>query len=301
VLPYTKQADRQITIGETVIDCFTAGAHNIDAVTVASFGEEWTKFSHFSDAEISAIGAEYFDIVPPAALNEGSVVLDAGCGTGRWSLYAAKRAKFVEAIDPSQAVLAAAKLTAGAGNIRVTQSAIDTLPFADASFDFVFSLGVLHHIPDTFAALKALVQKVKPGGYFLVYLYYNLDNRGVAYKALFGAVNQLRIAVSKLPGAAKRLVCDALAVALYLPLVSAAWVFKQLTPGSNAYQKIPLAYYVGKSWKVIRNDALDRFGTPLEQRFSRQQVHDMMTRAGLENIVFSEGAPYWHALGRKPL
>jgi hypothetical protein len=57
--------------------------------------------------------------------------------------------------------------------------------------------------------------------------------------------------------------------------------------------------YENKSFYIIRNDSLDRFGTPLEQRFTRNQIQEMMERAGLENIVFSNNIPYWHAVGKK--
>jgi hypothetical protein len=47
----------------------------------------------------------------------------------------------------------------------------------------------------------------------------------------------------------------------------------------------------------MRNDALDRFGTSLEQRFSKEQVIRMMEQAGLRDIVISDKMPYWHATG----
>jgi hypothetical protein len=49
----------------------------------------------------------------------------------------------------------------------------------------------------------------------------------------------------------------------------------------------------------MRNDALDRFGTRLEQRFTRPEIADMMQRAGLERIVFSDRMPFWCAVGYK--
>ena len=49
----------------------------------------------------------------------------------------------------------------------------------------------------------------------------------------------------------------------------------------------------------MRNDALDRFGTPLEQRFNKSEIKAMMESGGLKNIVFSANAPYWHAIGQK--
>ncbi|MBK7560898.1 MAG: hypothetical protein IPI68_05135 [Chitinophagaceae bacterium] len=64
-------------------------------------------------------------------------------------------------------------------------------------------------------------------------------------------------------------------------------------------QNIPLQVYENQSFYIIRNDSLDRFGTPLEQRFSRKQIQAMMEQAGLSHIVFSERTPYWHAIGQK--
>jgi hypothetical protein len=69
--------------------------------------------------------------------------------------------------------------------------------------------------------------------------------------------------------------------------------------GKKLGSKIPLSYYSNKSLNVIRNDALDRFGTPLEQRFSKKQIIQMMENSGLHDITFSNNEPYWHVVGRK--
>jgi hypothetical protein len=53
------------------------------------------------------------------------------------------------------------------------------------------------------------------------------------------------------------------------------------------------------SFYTMRTDSRDRFGTPLEQRFTRAEIADMMGRAGLENVVFSKHEPFWHAVGTK--
>lgn len=65
-------------------------------------------------------------------------------------------------------------------------------------------------------------------------------------------------------------------------------------------KKIPLYGYIDQSFYIMRNDALDKFGTKLEQRFSKKEIELMMKEVGLTNIVFSDGIPYWHAIGRKP-
>lgn len=272
---------------------------NVDKKTVASFGEEWNEFSSFDDSEIQHIGNEYFDIVTDKHISNQSVVLDVGCGTGRWSRYISERVHFVEAIDPSSAIFNAVDFNANVTNIRFSQAGVDCIPFEDESFDLVFSLGVLHHIPDTQAAMQSCVQKVKKGGYFLVYLYYSLDNRGGAYKFLFKCSNLLRGSISKMSFSGKKVVCNFIAYTTYWPLARLGLLFKKMFPTASFYKKIPLFYYHDKSIHIMKNDSLDRFGTPLEQRFSKAEITAMMQVCGLDEIEFSNQAPYWHAIGKR--
>ena len=272
---------------------------NIDLATVDGFGEEWTKFQSFDEHELSVAGDQYFDIVTDVMVGTGSQVLDVGCGSGRWTRYLAPRAGFIEAVDPSHAVLTAQRFLADLENVRLTQAGVDELPFPNESFDFVFSLGVLHHIPDTRTAMRRCVEKLKPGGYFLVYLYYDLDNRGRLYRLLFECSALVRRLVAGLPRRAKHAVCEAIAFSVYLPVVTAVRLLRRIPGLDGLVMRLPLAYYWDKSLRIMRNDALDRFGTPLEQRFSRQEIRSMMIECGLDDIRFSEQAPYWHATGRK--
>ena len=66
-----------------------------------------------------------------------------------------------------------------------------------------------------------------------------------------------------------------------------------------SYKNLPLSYYSDKSFNIIKNDALDRFGTPLEQRFTKVEIEEMMKNAGLTNICFSDNEPYWHVKAKK--
>jgi len=63
--------------------------------------------------------------------------------------------------------------------------------------------------------------------------------------------------------------------------------------------RFPLAWYRSRSYYTMRTDALDRFGTKLEKRFTAAQIRKMMEDSGLERIVFSDTAPYWCAVGYK--
>jgi ubiquinone/menaquinone biosynthesis C-methylase UbiE len=290
---------RIIKAGSHSIKCYDELGENIDLTTVHSFGEEWKSFHQFSDEEIKKIGNSYFDIITPGMVGKDKIAADFGCGTGRWTKYFHKQVGAVAAIDPSEAVLAAGQLLNGIENVQLYKASIDNLPFSDNYFDFGFSLGVLHHIPDTQKAMNACVQKIKQGGYFLVYLYYSLDNRGFLYKVLFSLSSLFREIISKMPDGLKKFSCAVLAVFFYMPFVLLSRVLKIMGIPKKIRSRIPLHAYENTSFYIIRNDALDRFGTPLEQRFSKKQIEVMMQTAGLENIVFSDQTPYWHATGRK--
>jgi len=272
---------------------------NIDWSTVNSFGEEWSKFNAFSEVEIKMIGDEYFDIVPDHVITSNSNVLDVGCGSGRWIRYIASKVKFVEGIDPSHSVFHAVQYLSDNKNVRITQADVDTIPFDDNSFDFVYSLGVLHHLPDTASAIIKCVNKTKKNGYFLVYLYYDLDNRNALYKMIFNLSSLIRFTVSKLPSYLKKIICDFLAILLYMPFVFTSRILNKFSMLRKFIHYVPLSYYIDKSFYIIRNDCLDRFGTPLENRFSKNEIQEMLKSAGLIDIVFSDRSPYWHAIGRK--
>lgn len=290
-LKYIKAAHQDIAI-------FSTDGENIDNEVVKSFGDEWLKFHDFSDEIIHDIAKEYFDILNDSIVNKNTYMLDIGCGTGRWTKFLTQKAGFIEAVDPSNAIFAADKLLGNTENVRLTKASIDTLPFNDETFDFAMSIGVLHHIPDTQKAMQDCVKKVKRGGYFYCYLYHNLETRGWWFKTLYWLSNQLRKIVCRLPAGMKRFVSDILAIVIYMPLV--LWVrFLVLIGLRKIAVKMPLSAYNNKSFFVIRNDALDKFGTRLEQRFSKKQVEEMMRNCGLENIVISPLTPFYHAIGRK--
>ena len=300
MLEYLEKPIKEIDFNGVKIASFVSESdQNIDIDTVNSFGEERTKFSSFSEKEIKNAGDQYFDIVTEEICNSSSVVLDMGCGTGRWSKYLANRVKFIEAIDPSKAVLSASHLTKDLRNVRVTQAGVDSIPFADESFDFAMGVGVYHHIPDTQKAVRDTVKKIKKGGYLLIYLYYSLDNRGGGYKFLFKMSTIIRKIVSSMPNRLKKITCDFIAFFIYMPFVMLARLFKVFFPKGKVWEKIPLSYYNDKSWNIIKNDALDRFGTPLEQRFSKKELVQILESCGIEDVAVSDGLPYWHAVGRK--
>ena len=269
---------------------------NVDEKTVSGFGDEWTRFdqSEMHSSVRQHLFQGYFSIFPWDTLPENSVGCDIGCGSGRWAMEVAPRVGLLHCIDPSSAIEVAKNNLKPFSNLEFHNVGVDDLPMPDASMDFAYSLGVLHHIPDTAAAMKACVNKLKPGAPFLVYLYYAFDNRPAWFRRVWQASDFARKLISRQPNLIRHLVCEILALLVYLPLAKIAFMSEKM---GLMVSNWPLAEYRNRSFYVMRTDSLDRFGTRLENRFTRAQIGDMMRSSGLEDIRFSEDAPYWCAIG----
>lgn len=275
------------------------GRTNVDEVTVASFGDEWTHFdqSMLSDAERERMFGPYFSIFPWHILPQDAEGFDMGCGSGRWAKLVAPRVGRLNCIDASAEALGVARRNlANVGNVRFIEASANAAPLDVASQDFGYSLGVLHHIPDTATALKACVDLLKPKAPFLVYLYYRFDNRPLWFRLLWQASELFRAIIRRLPARLKFPVTDAIAITVYWPLARLSRLLGNLGLDTR---HIPLQYYCDKSFYTMRTDCRDRFGTPLEQRFTRAEIKAMMGSAGLVDIVISDEEPFWCAVGIK--
>ena len=274
-------------------------APNIDHKTVAGFADEWNSYSQeaLSPTEHRKLFDAYFSLFPFDELPFGAEGFDIGCGTGRWAIVVAERVGHLHCIDPASKALAVAKRRmADRKNVSFHEVSVDGLPFADCSQDFGYALGVLHHIPDVKAAMASCVRKLKIGAPFLVYIYYALENRPPWFRALWRATDMGRHIISRLPFPARRLLTTVIAAAVYLPLARVARAFER---AGVQVERLPLSSYRESSFYTMRTDALDRFGTRLEQRFTRHQIEQMMRDCGLEEIRFRDNPPYWVACGRR--
>ena len=269
---------------------------NIDPKTVEGFGDEWTRFDQtgMSEDDTTRLFESYFSIFPWNILSKDAVGFDLGCGSGRWAKLVAPRVGKLHCIDPSVAIEVARKNLSIFTNCYFHQVGVDAIPVGDRTMDFGYSLGVLHHVPDTQAALKSCVAMLKPNAPFLLYLYYAFDNRPAWFQMLWQVSNFIRGVVSRMPHTLRYVTSQLLAVLVYWPLARTAKLFENM--GVNV-RNFPLALYRNLGFYVMRTDALDRFGTRLEQRFTRVEIQKMMESAGLKNIKFSEETPFWTAVG----
>lgn len=270
---------------------------NLDTKVVSGFGDEWSRFdqSHLSQTELEKMFNDYFNIFPWKNLPADAVGFDLGCGSGRWAKLVAPRVGKLHLIDPSDALNVAKKNLRECKNCEFHKASVEEIPLADNSSDFGYSLGVLHHIPDTEAGLKACVNKLKTGAPFLVYLYYRFDNRPVWFRLIWKFSDIIRKFVSKMPHGLRFGASQILAGFIYFPFARAAKLIEKF--GINV-KNFPLSQYRNNSFYTMRTDALDRFGTRLEKRFTKNEIREMMESCGLENIEFSR-TNFWTAVGYK--
>ena len=272
---------------------------NIEQKTIDGFGDEWSRFdqSALSEQELEEMFVQYFKIFPWNSLPEESVGFDFGCGSGRWAKKVGDRVGTLHCIDASEAALNVAKRNLGEKqNVYFHLAGVDNLPLEDNSMDFAYSLGVLHHVPNTSAGITSCVTKLKRGAPFLIYLYYAFDNRPVWFAKLWQLSDLFRKIISRRPYLIRYWISQLIAAVIYYPLSKTAMFLDKL--GINV-ASFPLSYYRKVSFYTMRTDALDRFGTILEQRFTAKEIKKMMGDAGLERVEFSNSTPYWCALGFK--
>jgi len=149
-------------------------ARFVDAQNYAdTFGFQWKRYARTQlDSNEVRDSEHHFRIktgLNPQDL-EGKLVLDVGCGMGRFAEVATRWGARVVGIDLSAAAEVAARNLAGRDFLAL-QADVFYLPFELESFDCIYSLGVLHHTPDCEAAVKILPQYLKPGGTMAVWLY----------------------------------------------------------------------------------------------------------------------------------
>ena len=271
---------------------------NLDKKTVDSFSDQWVRYdqSGMENKEAYKIYKNYFSIFPWDKLPKSAEGFDMGCGTGRWAKFVAPKVRKLHCIDPSNAIKVAKKKLKKFDNIEYHQKSLDDSGLKLKSQDFGYLLGVLHYVPDAKAAIKSCSKLLKPGAPILLYIYYSLDNRPLWFNWLWVMSNFIRLIISKLPKFFNFLICDIIAFFIYYPFARISLMVEKI--GIDC-KNFPLHFYRNLSFYVMRTDSRDRFGSPLEKRYSKNEIRQMMTDAGLEKIKFKNSVPFWTVVGFK--
>ena len=270
---------------------------NLDQQVIDSFGHEWSAFDYAESETDDALDTQFLAYCTPIDLTQfnskSSVAADFGAGSGRWASRLLPHFSLVYALEPSDGANKVLKNKfSKESRMTILQETVGANSIPARSLDLAMSLGVLHHIPDTGLAIKDVASRIKSGGVFLCYLYYKLENKPLYYRGLFWTSNSLRWVISRLPYALRKLIARVIATLIYLPLARTA---KLLTSTGKNVSNFPLHHYANMPFVMLQNDALDRFGTRLEQRFSKKEITEMLGSADfdLATLKFSDVEPFW--------
>jgi SAM-dependent methyltransferase len=251
-----------------------------------TFGAEWLTYPDIMPEHESEF-ALYFDLINISDLKDARVC-DLGCGIGRWSHFLKDKCRELILLDFSEAIFAARKNLKESENAIFFMGDIKRLPFRHKFADFLFCLGVLHHLPvNALDEVKAL-KKYAPT--ILIYLYYALDNRPFYFRLFLKMVTSIRKAVSRIKDPSFRNGFSSFtAWTVYLPLVYLGKIVKPF----GLSHLVPLyEAYNGKRVQRIKQDVYDRFFTGIEQRFTKKQILELNKE--FDKVTVSDHLPYWH-------
>jgi len=253
-----------------------------------TFGEEWQEFSDIM-FEHEKEFSQYFDLINLSDL-KNKRICDLGCGIGRWDYFLKDQCKELILVDFSEAVFVARHNLKDAENILYFMGDLKRLPFRDDFVSFLFSLGVLHHLPSS--ALEEVRSLNKYASQILIYLYYALDNRPFYFRVLFMLATRLRMRTASVRNSHFRNLFSLAGVLfIYYPFIILGSILGSL----GMSHLIPLyESYHGKTLERIRQDVYDRFFTGIEQRFTKKEI--MTLKDTFSNVIVSNQLPYWHFL-----
>ena len=253
-----------------------------------TFGEEWQEFSEIMPEHEKEF-TQYFDLINLPDL-ENKRICDLGCGIGRWDYFLKDQCKELVLVDFSEAVFVARHNLKDAENILYFMGDLRRLPFRYDFVDFLFCLGVLHHLPCS--VLEEVRSLKKYTSQILIYLYYALDNRPFYFRVISVFATMLRLRTAPVRNSHFRKLFSWTGVLfIYFPFILLGSILRPF----GMSHLIPLyEAYHGKTLKRVRQDVYDRFFTGIEQRFTKEEI--MTLRDTFSNVIVSDQLPYWHFL-----
>lgn len=261
--------------------------------TRESFGFQWREFKEIDPGD----DAHFLNYIAPVepAFFRGKVGLDAACGFGRHLACAARfGAKMAVGLDFSDAILSARENTAGLPNCRVVRGDLYRVPFRPASFDFIYCIGALHHLPDPERAFQGLLNHLKPGAPVFIWVYSKSRRR---LNALLEAV---RGCTKRLPHRPLKALC-ALAACLDYGLFVLPYRLLRGLPLVERMTPARVKLYARFTFRTCFADWFDRLAAPIRYYYDRNDMEAWAGRAGLENVVISPTGLYgWRLYGEKP-
>jgi len=270
------------------LDLWSDDTDDVTRATVDSFGYEWTTFDANNDEDV-AFWSRHSSDLDLSEFGE-ALALDAGCGKGRYTRFIAPQVGRLVALDASEAAVAAARNMKDLDNVGVVRADLRAVPFDPASFDFVSSIGVLHHLSDPRDGFLRLAGLLRPGGRMFVYLYSRPEGRGVRAAGL-AVADRLRLVTVRVPHRLLRIASIPMAALLWLGLVLPGSIGERL--GLNALAGLPMHTYRHSPFRALWLDTFDRLSAPVEHRYVWSELAPWFEDAGLDVVAVREDAGFY--------
>jgi SAM-dependent methyltransferase len=270
--------------------------------TAEGFGYEWQIFDAQIKDSFATDKSLFLDFIYPA--NESyfrdKIVMDAGCGMGRFlKLGSAFGSKMIVGVDLSEAVNAAYQNTRLLENAHVVQADIMALPFSQ-KFDYIFSVGVLHHLQEPQMGFSKLVEQLRENGRISVWVYAEENNDWVVR-----IISPIRTHItSRLPKPVLYLISRILGAFLYLCLQLIYKPANQRRLGARLklYRLLPyndyLYYSARLNYPSLVMVIFDHLVPQLSAYISHDELEAWFHDAGLDfNSISSRNTMSWRGLG----
>lgn len=222
-----------------------------------------------------------------ASLNEpivcGAIGLEAGSGAGSDTSALARRHPNVEllSVEISEGVFRTRAATAKLPNVHLLRASVLALPIRDAACDFGYSFGVLHHTTDPKRGLGEMVRVQRGGARVTLYLYE--DHSENPWKAVpLRLVTAVRALTIRLRPRVLSALCYLLSPFVVLTFSIPARILSRFGPTRALADQMPFNF--GTSLFSVHGDLLDRFGAPIEVRYSREGVAELLRSCGLTDV-----------------
>lgn len=235
-----------------------------------------------------------------ASVVQGTIGLEAGCGSGRDTAAMATRHPALELIslDMSEGVFEAKRRTAGLSNVHIVRASVLSIPLRSDVCDFGYSFGVLHHTTDPTRGLQEIVRVLRGGGHVSLYLYEDhSDNRWKSIPVTLVAV--LRLLTTKLNVKLLSCLCYLLSPFVVVIFSIPARVMGRFDATRVLAEKMPFNF--ATSLFSVHGDLMDRFGAPIEIRYNRETLTNLLRSCCLQDIYISKlrSVAGWVARGVK--
>jgi SAM-dependent methyltransferase/uncharacterized protein YbaR (Trm112 family) len=277
-------------------------AGNGDAITQTAslYGHLWSTAASASPRFRTPCHAELVEEALGAPIVHGKIGLDAGSGCGTDTAVLATRHPSVEMIsmDISEGVYATRKRTEHLPNVHVVRGSVLAMPVRSEVCDFGYSFGVLHHTTNPEQGLKEITRVLKPGGGVSLYLYE--DHADNPWKAIpLKAITFIRRFTRRLNTKVLSALCYILSPIVVITFSIPVRIMRRVGPMRAIADQMPFNF--GTSLFSVHGDLLDRFGAPIEVRYSSQQVMTLLQACSLMDIQITKlkDSAGWIARGIK--